>query len=30
MGKLALLKAQGPTVEAFTFAAQFPPPGAVP
>jgi len=28
MGRLALLKAQGPTVEAFTFAAQFPPPGA--
>ena len=30
MSKLALLKAQGPAAEAFTFAAQFPPPGAAP
>jgi len=30
LDRLALLKAQGPTQEAFTFAVQFPPPGAVP
>jgi hypothetical protein len=27
--RLALLKAQGPTLEAFTFAAQFPPPDSI-
>lgn len=30
LGKLALLRAQGPTQEAFTFAVQFPPPVTVP
>jgi hypothetical protein len=30
LDRLALLKAQGPTQEAFTFAVQFPPPGAAP
>jgi hypothetical protein len=30
LARLDLLKAQGPTREAFTFAAQFPPPGTAP
>jgi hypothetical protein len=30
LARLALLRAQGPTREAFTFAAQFPPPGTDP